>query len=621
MNSPGDNPEFETLVEYLKRSRGFDFTAYKRPGLMRRVQRRMETIGVDSFTAYLDFLEVHPDEFTHLFNTILINVTAFFRDPPAWARLSADTIPHIVASKRATDAIRVWSAGCASGEEAYTVAMVLAENLGAEAAVERVKIYATDVDEDALNKARLGSYTTHEVGGVPAPMLEKYFEHVGDRYTFHKDLRRTVIFGRHDLIQDAPISRVDLLVCRNAMMYFNAEAQSRLLARFHFALNDTGFLFLGKAEMLLMHSNTFTPVDLKCRIFSKVPKVNLRDRLLIMAQTGRDDYGENNVLNHVRMREAVFDIDTIAQVVIDLQGNLVLANELARTMFNLGFKDIGRPIRDLEICYRPVELRAHLEQVVADRRPVLLKDVAWQPNADGQRALEVRLVPLADVGGALLGVKVTFTDVSRYKELQDELQRSNQELETAYEEIQTSNEELQSTNEELETTNEELQSTNEELETMNEELQSSNEELRTMNEELHQRTDELDQVNAFLESILTSLRVGVVVLDRSQHVQAWNHKAEDLWGMREDEVRGKHFLSLDIGLPVEQLKQQIRAALAGETMFSETVVPAINRRGKAIECKVSVTPLSGPRQDSHGAILLMEDGESGGGAGWPPQGT
>ncbi|HEY7605181.1 MAG TPA: protein-glutamate O-methyltransferase CheR, partial [Actinomycetes bacterium] len=259
--------DLEVLLDYLRRSRGFDFTGYKRASLSRRIDKRMQVVGVDSYLSYLDHLEVDPDEFTQLFNTILINVTGFFRDPPAWELVRGEILPQLLASKPASEPIRIWSAGCASGEEAYSLAMMTAEALGADMVRERVKIYATDVDEEALNQARQARYTARQVEGVPPELLTRYFEGNGGGYVVSKELRRSVIFGRHDLIQDAPISRIDLLVCRNTLMYLNSETQAHLLARFSFALREGGYLALGKAEMLLAHTDLFSPVDLKRRVF------------------------------------------------------------------------------------------------------------------------------------------------------------------------------------------------------------------------------------------------------------------------------------------------------------------------------------------------------------------
>lgn len=283
MNESNQDQEFEALLEYLRQRRGFDFTGYKRTSLRRRVSKRMNMVGIENFRDYLDYLEVHPDEFTNLFNTILINVTAFFRDASAWDYLAQEVIPRIVEGRAADEPIRVWSAGCASGEEAYTLAILLAEALGPEQFRHQVEIYATDVDEEALAQARQASYSPKALEPLPVELRARYFEALENRYVFRPDLRRAVTFGRHDLVQDAPISCLDLLVCRNTLMYFNAETQGRILGRFHPALNDNGFLFLGRAEMLLTRTNLFTPVDLKHRIFIRVPRVNLRDRLLIEA--------------------------------------------------------------------------------------------------------------------------------------------------------------------------------------------------------------------------------------------------------------------------------------------------------------------------------------------------
>ncbi|HEY3885240.1 MAG TPA: protein-glutamate O-methyltransferase CheR, partial [Vicinamibacterales bacterium] len=229
-----DSARFERILEYLRQTRGVDFTAYKRASVVRRVLRRMQAVNAGDFDAYLDYLEVHPDEFAALFNTILINVTSFFRDPDVWDAMRTDVLPAIV---EANGLIRVWSAGAASGQEPYSAAMLLAELLGPEAFRERVKIYATDADEEALGEARRAVYSARHVADVPPELRDKYFDRLkDDGYSVNRDVRRSVIFGRHDLIEDAPISRVDLLLCRNTLMYFNAEAQTRLMARFFFSL-------------------------------------------------------------------------------------------------------------------------------------------------------------------------------------------------------------------------------------------------------------------------------------------------------------------------------------------------------------------------------------------------
>ena len=277
------NHTFEALLEQLRRSHGFDFTGYKRPSLTRRVQKRMEMVQIESYSDYSDYLKVHPEEFTPLFNTIEINYTGFFRDAEAWDYVAKSLIPQIITSKPSDTPIKVWSAGCASGEETYTLAIVLALALGVEQYKARVQIYATDIDEEALNQARLGSYLSSEVVSIPPALLNQYFEQADNSYVFRKDLRRSIIFCRHDLIQDAPMSKIDLLVCRNALIYFNIESQIRTLVRFHFALRDSGFLFLGKSEMLPTQlTNIFTAANLRHHIFTKLPRSNMSPHLLVL---------------------------------------------------------------------------------------------------------------------------------------------------------------------------------------------------------------------------------------------------------------------------------------------------------------------------------------------------
>ena len=606
--------EFDALLEYLKQNRGFDFTGYKRASLTRRIHKRMQEVGVKTYAEFARLLEQNPSEFDQLCTTVLINVTAFFRDGVPWDELASTIVPRILENKRPDEPLRVWSAGCASGEEAYTLAIILADALGADAFRSRVKIYATDVDEHALTMARHATYDSKQVEGVPPDLLEKYFERQDGRYIFRKDLRRIVIFGRNDLVQDAPISRVDLLVCRNTLMYFNAATQAQILGRFHFALTDGGYLFLGRAETLLAHSESFAPVDLKRRIFTKVPRTNYRNRLLAMAAKQDETEPEESALEG-QLRDASWDTSPLAQIVVDANGRLVVANERARTLFNLGALDFGRPFQDLEISYRPTDLRSMIDQAHAGRKPLVVRNIEWPLRGGDIRWIDVQAAPLY-ASGQVAGVAISFDDVTAFQRLQRELEKSNAELEGAYEELQstneeleTTNEELQSTVEELETTNEELQSTNEELETMNEELQSTNEELTTINDELRRRSDELNDVNAFMQAVLASLRGGVVVLDTELRVEVWNEKAVDLWGVRADEVRGMHFMMLDIGLPVQMLTKAIRACLLGESERETLTIEAINRRGKPITCEVTCTPMWRASGDEvRGVILVMEEG-------------
>ena len=599
--TPGD---LDALLRYVKDARGFDFTGYKKPSLARRIDKRLQARRAAGYDEYLTLLEKDPDEFVELFDTILINVTSFFRDEFAWSYLSEEIVPKLIAA-RDHEQLRIWSTGCATGEEAFSLAIAFAEALGEEEFKRRVKIYATDVDDGALNFGRHAMYSPKQVKAVPEELRAKYFTPEDHSFGFRSDLRRTVIFGRHDLVQDPPISRIDLLASRNTLMYFTPEVQSRVLTNFHFALREDGYLFLGKAEALTAKTSLFTPVDLKRRVFAKKPRRSERARVL------RED--------HVTLltppvdtvvRDAGLDVVSVAFVAIDRDGKLALANLQARVQFGLTQRDIGRPIQDLEISFRPVELRSRIEQVYSERHAVALRDVAWR-TAEETRYLDVLVSPLNSSAGELVGAGITFSDVTRYRRLQLALQESRREAETAGEELQatveeleTTNEELQAMNEELETTNEELQATNEELETINEELESTNEELETMNDELRQRSMELNAANTFLEAVLASMPAAIVV-DRELRVQAWNAGARDLWGLTTGEAVGEHFMNLDIGLPVDRLHGAIRGVLGDGGRASSVSLEATNRRGRSIVARVELAPLH-TDGTTDGVILLME---------------
>ena len=606
-----ENPSFERLLNFLRDSRSFDFTGYKRPSLMRRVRHRMREIGIESFDDYQDVLQLEPREFTALFNTILINVTSFFRDPDAWEQLRAEILPQMLEASSG-GALRVWSAGCSAGQEAYTIAMLLHEAMGSSFR-EHVKIYATDVDEDALNYARQASYAERETRGLPESYRDRYFDLVNGRYVFTPDLRRSVIFGRNDVTSDAPISRIDILLCRNTLMYLNAETQARVVSRLGFALRQNGVLFLGKAEMLLNHASIFEPIDLKRRFFRRV-------RADVSEGAGFSALGRVKTRpivsdNGSQLRKEILLTSPIAQIAVGADGRLAMVNHRANAMLGLSDRDLGRPFQDLEISYRPLELRSHLAAVTESRAPVWLREVEWRRTGPDLVYVDVHLVPLHSSSGEVLGASISFTDVTRFRQLRVEVETANRQLELAYEELQstneeleTTNEELQSTVEELETTNEELQSTNEELETMNEELQSANDELQSTNEELRGRTIEISDLNAFMESILGSLQAAVIVVDRDLVVRVWTQQAHELWGLRADETVGHHLLNLDSGLPTGELQPWLRSVIAGQQeAIIGRQVHAVNRRGREVDLRVTVTTLHEDGDQPAGALILMEE--------------
>ena len=608
--------ELEELLGFLRDARGFDFTGYKRSSLGRRIRKRMADTQITSYTDYRDRLETNADEFNALFNTILINVTSFFRDPEAWTFLQREVMPELVAHSGTEDEIRVWSAGCSSGEEAYSLAIMFAETLGLEETLERVKIYGTDVDDEALRDARSGLYAAKALEPLSSELREKYFEQNGARFSFRPDLRRRVIFGRHDITRDAPISRLDLLICRNTLMYFNVEAQTQIVDRFHFALREGGCLFLGKAEMLLNDAERFEVRSMRQRVFRRRPGEASPPYQPAPVKIRAAMGGElTSAARHRQLCDLILDATPSAALAVDDEGMVVLVNSHARVQFGLTANDIGRPFQDLEISYRPIELRSLIEQSTHERRTLRVNG-AERRVADDVQYFDILVQPVTGSEGTPVATHIVFTDVTVATQLKSEVKRVREDLETAYEELQSTNEELETTNEELqssieelETTNEELQSTNEELETTNEELQSGNEELETMNEEMRVRTEELDEARTFLEAVLTSIAAGVVVLDQGLKVKSWNRGAVDLWGLRPDEVLDQPFYALDFGLPTAKLRETIERCIETGIRGEPLPVPAVNRLGRSIICTVQCSPFDG---HNGGVVLLMEEGRTNG---------
>jgi two-component system, chemotaxis family, CheB/CheR fusion protein len=617
-NEDSLEPDLRELIRYIQDSRGIDFRGYKKTSLRRRLSHRMEKVGAETFAAYHAFLEAHPQEFSDLLDTVLINVTSFFRDAEAWDVLRTTIIPRLAEHRLngAEEQIRIWSVGCATGEEPYSLAMLFAEVMGTEAFANRVKIYATDLDEAALHVARHAAYAPRDVEGVPAELLTRYFERTKNHYVFTRELRKSVIFGRHNVACDAPISRADMVVCRNLLIYLETETQDLVLPRLHFALRDDGYLFLGKAETQLARSKLFEPVDLKHRVFRKLSHGWRRH----VAAGGGGLFVSGGPQNgrlaplHTRLLEGIADTSGAAYLALDPEGVLVFANFMAKRLLDVAEADIGRPFQDLAVSYRPAELRGRIEKSQRTGRTVRLEHQEHlRPPADPIR-LTIEVTPLLGGDGRGFATLLSFADTTRAYLLQQELRATQESLETHVEELQssneeleTTNEELQSTNEELETTNEELQSTNEELETMNEELRSTNEELEAANEELRERSEETAEWRRYADTVLRSLSLGIAVLDTDLKVRSWNRWNENAWGLRAEEVKGEALMNLDIGLPVRRLWPDLERVLAGEVPQAELDVQAFDRRGRSLRCRVRIAPLQDQTVVSRGVVITVED--------------
>lgn len=634
------SPAMQAVVDYLREQRGLDFSGYRPATLGRRVVQAMRKVDITDLDAYLDHLQANPASLDALLDTLLINVTAFFRDPEAWQYLQESVLPALLQGT-AGRTLRVWSAGCATGEEAYSLAITLAELIGEGALRERVKIYATDVDAAALGVARMATYSGRALADIPPALRERYLEPVvEDRWRMRPELRRAVVFGRNDLVQDAPISRIDLLTCRNTLMYFNADTQARILDRLHFATATGGVLMLGAAESALGHEGLFSPLDRHRRFYRKEELASEEARHgLDLTAVSAEMSSELGRLHAEAMRQA-----PVPQLVVSRSGRITFVNRQAVRMLPVSDQDLGRLLQDTDVSYRPADLRSLLMRVRTELHPTTTRDVPWSLPGGPDIVVDVTATPLTGPDGSLLGVLVSYLDVTATHQLAGELDEVRRRLQDSYDDVQSTTEELETTNEELQSTVEELETTNEELQSTNEQLETTNEELRAVNEELHARgvmqqslTARAEDLNRILDTVLDGLGAGVIVVDGDLHILAWTRSATELWGLRADEVVGRPLESLDIGMDpahlVEHARQFLPPAASGEAITGgpavtpgEPVRPplpaewidAVNRRGRPIQVRLAAQPVR-----LHGGqarvILTVEAGNPGGAAPDPPE--
>ena len=602
----------EELLNVLAEEREFDLRGYKPTTLERRLRKRMGQLALGEYSDYADYIRANPGETNQLLDTILINVTEFFRDPAAWDVIGDDILPFLLKRLRTGDAFRAWVAGCSTGEEVYSLAILIAEYFGPRISEFDIKIYATDVDDTALNTARRGEYPPERLRRVRPEWRHKYFSS-GPLPRVNRDIRRMLIFGRSDLAGDAPISHVQMIVCRNVLIYFDSITQTHILNRLHYALDPGGILFLGKSESKLSNSTLFQPVDSRWRIFRKnhlhegneIPRSSPSRRDNTMSTN--DGSPRDQELAQIKLYHGAL-LEVLEPGILSLDSNDVVVsdNKSALALWGLsGSRMIGQHIAESALASRCPELIAKLEESHRSAEKIVKFDCPVKVD-DTQRTLAVSIRPVNADGGQRVGTLIYADDVSHREKLQttiEQLEATGEELQSANEELETTNEELQSTNEELETTNEELQSTNEELETTNEELQSLNEELENMNEELEFRTRELDSLNSRYAETLERMPWAVTVLDSDGKVQFWNSAAQKLFDLQANSVIGLELSQLPIQPPLRDALVRRRKAM------NEGKTPALlrnqelNLKRSTLKFDVHLTPLS--RDGGKPSLLLM----------------
>jgi two-component system CheB/CheR fusion protein len=508
--------QLSRIAGLLRARTGHDFSGYKDNTIHRRVRRRMQVLQIDDPAAFYERLRQEPQQVDLLFQDLLIGVTSFFRDPRAFELLERTVIPKLFENRKPDETVRVWVPGCATGEEAYSVAMLLREGSPKLVAAPKLQVFATDIDEHALEVARAGRYPAAIAEDVPQKRLREFFSREDGTYRVSSDLREMCLFSAHNLLRDPPFSRLDLITCRNLLIYMGAELQEKVIPIFHYALRNDGYLFLGSSENVTRHSRMFSTIDKTNRIFQKRPGSN--PRLPEFPLTATTRHGSLPRAKPVAggLQETAERFLLVryspAYVVIDAAGEVLHISAGTGKYLELA---AGAPDHNIFSMARRglrMELRAAVHKAVSTGQVSVQNDIGIGTNG-GRQIISLVVQPIRPVGASDPAYMVVFRDIGGIRpdgdvtidhttddvesvnvsQLEKELRETRERLQITTEELESSNEELKSSNEELSSINEELQSSNEELETSKEELQSINEELQTVNAELNVRVDELSR--------------------------------------------------------------------------------------------------------------------------------
>jgi two-component system CheB/CheR fusion protein len=626
---PISDSQLRDLFAALRRASGIDFRQYKTPTVRRRLLRRMALLRLTDLDAYLRHILESPAEAKALSHDLLIHVTRFFRDRDSFEAIGAHVFSELL-KDRGEDPLRIWVPGCATGEEAYSVGICLLEALGDRATERRIQIFATDVSDGAIERARSGVYPVSIAADVSPERLKRYFTKQDGGFRVVKPLRDMCVFARHDLTRDPPFSRLDFILCRNVLIYLDVSLQKRLITVFHYALKSRGFLMLGPAETPGPQA-FFSVVDKKWKLFRKmpadaalpltlpgdlqtaVPPVTPKGRVKFVAE-GKSVQDEATRLILDRYGPSGVIVDANLQI-IQFRGHTGPYLEAGSGEPNLGILKMARGG-----LLHP--LRSALTQAKRRSRIVRKEHVHVQRNGDWAE-ITLEVVPLTTTRGehylilfdesavpsgakAVKGGQRTEPPLGREVEvrvsdLRRELAASREYLQSIIQELEAANEELQSANEEILSSNEELQSTNEELDTAKEELQSTNEELNTVNEELHSRNEELTRANSDLTNLLGSVDIPIVIVGGDLGIRRFTPRAEQLFNL----------ISSDVGRPIGQINPNFALDdLAG--LIRETIDSIVPREREVQEktgrwLSLRIRPYKGVDNRLDGAVISVFD--------------
>ena len=563
---------FDNIIAMLRSHTGHDFSSYKKNTIQRRIERCMGIHKIDDITTYVRFLKENPQELNLLFKEFLIGVTSFFREPAEWELIEDNVIPALLAERSSTDTVRVWISGCSTGEEAYSLAIVFKDVMNKLKPFKdfSIQIFATDLDSEAIDKAREGVFPVNIAKDMSAQRLNKYFVNVDGGYQIARDIRDMVIFAQQNMIKDPPFTKIDIMICRNLLIYLTPEIQKKLIPLFHYSLNSGGFLFLGSAESVGNFTELFKPLDLKSRIYQRLRPLIQRPLIEFPNSFAPYQPEVNQPSDEVHNIQSMADKLILqyyspAAVLVNGKGDIIYitgrtgkylepaAGKVNWNIFAMAREGLNYKLSDA--FYKAIRQKKEITSknaVVLNEGGLLMVDIIVNPLKEPEALRGMVMIIFTDVitPNECHAINTTMqipTSNKREEELERELLQTRQMWQVASADMQVSQEEFKSSNEELQSCNEELQSTNEELTTTKEEVQSSNEELKTMNFELQVKLDDMSLVTSDMNNLMNSMKVATLFLDKTLLVKHFTSQMTVV----------SRLISSDVGRPITDIASDL----------------------------------------------------------------